>query len=724
MIIYRLPVIKNLVLTLLLVAFATKGYSYTIEEKRKDLIEHDGGSQLLSEKEQNEQIKALNIALQEEYQKAAALLSTSSDPTAFEEEYGSCESLYVIPPEVASLKLSLHCLLSIPKESWPKMIELILTHNNIGIKKLSPFVKQLFLLKDDYMNVEVITSDEKYLSLLDGTKRVVYVYTPPIENIKSSFYFLDKFKNIKTTFVYQVGAKVAIVGLAKDVSKLVALAANVWDEKDQRVSKILSPQKISSEDAVLLLKSFFGGLTDYSRTMISMKGGNGLSAFPLKKENSLVLIGSKKIVEQAESLLRETESQVTDPSEVTLFWHTCNHCKPIELAETLSKVYSSLTSCTLESAKKRISKKNVSSYPPQHATYNDGPSSYPEGLPPAPKDKNTKGKSEHFFPFPATGSLLMVVRKDTLNKIKEIIKKLDTPKKMVEIEVLLCERRVDNTSKSGINLLKLAGAASDTHGQNITYGGEKDKTGIMQFLFNRKADQTRNIPAIDLSYSFLLSQEDVMVTASPSTTTLNQIPTTLSITDQISIHNGANEKNVSSYAREDFGITITLTPTVHENSNDEHDSLTYITLENDIQFDTITNINNERPAVHKRHITNTVRIPDGETVIIGGLRASSTEEMDIKIPFLGEIPGFAKIFGNNVSTQKNSEMFIFIKPRVIKDAATDLLRIREDKLKKRPGDTEMLLQKINESRRYEDQVRFQKSVNLLFGSGNRHEQTL
>ena len=40
-------------------------------------------------------------------------------------EYGSCESLYVIPPEIANLKLSLHCLLTIPKESWPKMIELI-----------------------------------------------------------------------------------------------------------------------------------------------------------------------------------------------------------------------------------------------------------------------------------------------------------------------------------------------------------------------------------------------------------------------------------------------------------------------------------------------------------------------------------------------------------------------------------------------------------------------
>jgi general secretion pathway protein D len=764
--------LKNIYLLLLLLFFSIKGFAYTIEDKRKDLVAAGTDTEMLSENDQNSRIKELNISLQEQYQMAAGNLSSASDQANFATEskkiqeiraeildlenawmsaqtedyhkngensgfwelgettiskliieYGSAESLYVIPPEIGSLKLSLHCLLSIPKESWPKMIELILTHNNIGVKKLNPFVKQLFLLKDDHINVDVITSDIEYLSLLESTNRVIFIYAPPTENIKSSFYFLDKFKNVKTTFVYQVGPKIAIAGLVKDVSKLITLAENVWDKKDQRISRILSPQKISPDDSVKLLKSYFGGLTDYSRPVVSMKGGNGLSAFTLKKENSLILIGSKKIVDQAESLLKETESQVVDPTEVTLYWHTCNHCKPIELAETLSKVYTSLISCSMENAKGPITNKAMNQHPPGSPYGSHYPVPQPTKENPSPS-KSLSSKSEHFFPFPSTGSLLMVVRKDTLSKIKEIIKKLDTPKKMVEIEVLLCERRLDNSSKSGINLLKLAGSASNTSNIGTSYARGGGASGIMEFLFSSKGSENSHIPAIDLSYSFILSQEDVMVTASPSTTTLNQIPATLSITDQISINNGANGKNVSSYQREDFGITLTLTPTVHERSSDDPHGQVYITLENDIQFDTITNIDNERPAVHKRHITNTVIIPNGETHIIGGLRASSTEEVNQKIPFLGEIPGFAKIFGSSVSSQKNSEMFIFIKPRVIEDPATDLLRIREERLKRRPGDSEALLKKINESRRHEEEVRFQRSVNLLFGSGNRHEQTL
>lgn len=753
---------------------STFAFPYTIEDKKRELSANKD-QEAYSEQDQHTLLKNLNATLQEEYQKAAKRLESSSSREDFQDahkkiatlkeeikdlettwkiaqredvnkdgeisgfwelgetsiskliiEYGSSDALYVIPPDIASQKLTMHCLLSIPKESWPKMIDLILTQNNIGVKESGPFVKHLFHLKDDFMNVDAITSDRDYLSLLEPTKRAIFIYSPPMESIKPTFYFFEKFKNSKTTFIYQVGPKIAIAGLVKDVSKLLSLADNVWEQSNQRISKIITPNKITPEDAVKLLKSYFGGLTDYSRPTISMKGGNGLSAFALKNENSLVIIGSKQNVDKAETILKETEAQVNDPTDLTLYWHTCNHCKPIELSETLSKVYRSLISCSVEKSSKTSLTKNRS-YPTHgHPAYGGQlPPTYTQDKVQNNKQKKGTEKAENFFPFPATGSLLMVVRKDTLGKIKEVIKKLDTPKKMVEIEVLLCERRVDNSSKSGINLLKLAGGASGTDSQSFSFNDPNNKTsGLMEFLFSKVADTKNSIPAIDLGYNFLLSQEDIMVTASPSTTTLNQVPTTLAITDQISINSGANGKNVSSYQREDFGITITLTPTIHDKDPDDPLGSAYITLENDIRFDTITSQDNERPSVHKRHITNTVRIPDGETVIIGGLRSTTTEESNQKIPFLGEIPGFAKIFGSTTTSQKNSEMFIFIKPRLIEDPATDLLRIREERLRRRPGDTEALLSRINESKRFNEKMRFEKSVNLLFGSGNKHDYRL
>jgi len=759
-------------------AASIKSFAYTIDEKRQDLINNQTNLEFIDYSKKNDEIGALYKELEDKYQSSAKVLLSNSDEATFTiltaeiedlkneisaletswkeaqtidynkdddnfgiwelgeitisklmVEYGSSESLYVIPPEVASLKLSLHCLLTIPKESWPKMIDLILTHNNIGVKKLNPFVKQLYLLKEDYTNVDTVTSDIKHLNVISDTSRVIFIYSPPVENIKTAFYFLDKFKNVKTTYIYQVGSKIAIVGLVKDVQTLVALAENVWDEHEQRVSKIISPQKISSEDAVKLLKSYFGGLTDYSKPMMPMKGGNGLSAFTLKGENSLILIGSKEIVEQAETVLRQTEAGVNDPSEVTLYWHTCNHSKPVEVAEILSKVYDSLISFSISDSK-GSSGTQMGEFTPSSPA-----NPYPYPQPPSSQGfekslkLDKKDSKEHFFPFPASSSILMVVRKDTLSRIKDILKKLDTPKKMVEIEVLLCERKIGNTANSGVNLLKLADAATGSTATKIAYDAPSAAHGILSFLFSRGKDSNRHIPAMDIGYSFLLSQEDIIVTASPSTTTLNQMSTTIAVTDQISINNGAvisgdHDKKVNSYTREDYGITVTITPTIHDEGIDNPNGEIFITLENDISFDTIGSSDNDRPSVHKKHITNTVRIPDGQTVIIGGLRSTTNIEKSSKIPFLGEIPGFAKIFGTNSTSTNNTEMFIFIKPKVIADPSTDLLRIREARLKKRPGDTEMLLGKINESRRSEEKFRFQDSVNLLFGSGNSYEQTL
>ncbi len=747
--------LKNTLFFLSFALFPLLGYAFSIEEKKQALLENK--SQINYE-EKNAEIRSLYKKLEEEYFNAASLIESSFNQeiftsvcqklenlkekindteTAWQDaqsqdfhkkdtpgniweqgeltiskliiEYGSSECLYVIPPEISTLKISMHGLFSIPKESWPKMIELILTHNNIGVKKVNPFLKQLYLLKEDFTNVETVTSEIKHMNLLDDSARVIHIYSPPLENIKVCFYFLDRFKNVKTTFVYQVGPKIAIVGLVKDIKKLLTLAENIWEKDSDRVGKIISPQKISAEDAVKFLNSYFGGLTDYSKSAISMKGGINLSAFTLKGENSIALIGSEEIVGKAENLLLKMEGQVHDPSEVILYWYQCSHCKPVDLAEILSKVYTSLTAYNIDIAKdpNNLTKPAVS----------------------IPSPINSK-HIENFFPYPETNSILMTVRKNTLDKLKEIIKKIDRPKKMVEIEVLLCERRFASSNKSGINLLKLGGGAKNVNSTTLSYNGSTGSKGIIDFLFSSEKNIANNIPAIDLSYNFLLSQEDIVVTASPSTTTLNQIPTTLSITDQISVYTGRSydkkcdtDKDVT-YAREDFGITITLTPTIHEPELDGDENNLFITLENDIKFETITSNEEERPKVHKRHIQNTVRIADGQTVIIGGLRSNSIEELSQKIPFLGEIPGFAKVFGSNQQTNKNSEMFIFIKPTILSDPTNDLIKIRDEKLRNRPGETEYFFQLLNESRANQRKWKFQESLELFLGNGNLNEQKL
>ena len=145
----------------------------------------------------------------------------------------------------------------------------------------------------------------------------------------------------------------------------------------------------------------------------------------------------------------------------------------------------------------------------------------------------------------------------------------------------------------------------------------------------------------------------------------------------------------------------------------------YVTLDNNIAFERIKrNTQKDRPDVHKRQIKNQVRIPDGQTIILGGLRSKSSEDTNEKVPFLGEIPGIGKLFGTSALHDKSNEMFIFIRPRVVHDPREDFMKMREEKLKRRPGDMDLLTEEVREATERKKARLFQESFGLIFGSSN------
>ncbi|MGL5263982.1 MAG: hypothetical protein ACRDAI_05345, partial [Candidatus Rhabdochlamydia sp.] len=73
-------------------------------------------------------------------------------------EYGALDYLYIVPPEMANMKLNMHSNVPIPRESWNDVLEIILSHNGIGIKNINPYARQLYLLKQEPACIERIAS--------------------------------------------------------------------------------------------------------------------------------------------------------------------------------------------------------------------------------------------------------------------------------------------------------------------------------------------------------------------------------------------------------------------------------------------------------------------------------------------------------------------------------------------------------------------------------------
>jgi type IV pilus assembly protein PilQ len=71
------------------------------------------------------------------------------------------------------------------------------------------------------------------------------------------------------------------------------------------------------------------------------------------------------------------------------------------------------------------------------------------------------------------------------------------------------------------------------------------------------------------------------------------------------------------------------------------------------------------PVLSARSTQTTVRVMDGETVMIGGLRQRQTENRETKIPILGDIPLIGKLFRSRSRTAVASDLVVFITPHIL-----------------------------------------------------------
>lgn len=73
------------------------------------------------------------------------------------------------------------------------------------------------------------------------------------------------------------------------------------------------------------------------------------------------------------------------------------------------------------------------------------------------------------------------------------------------------------------------------------------------------------------------------------------------------------------------------------------------------------------PTTTERSTETTVRVKDGETIVISGLRNTRTENSVSKLPLLGDIPVIGSLFKNSTKRESVDEFIVVITPRLIYD---------------------------------------------------------
>ncbi|MGC4047858.1 MAG: hypothetical protein QM758_29025 [Armatimonas sp.] len=73
------------------------------------------------------------------------------------------------------------------------------------------------------------------------------------------------------------------------------------------------------------------------------------------------------------------------------------------------------------------------------------------------------------------------------------------------------------------------------------------------------------------------------------------------------------------------------------------------------------------PQTASREADTTLRIKDGETIVIGGLIRDEDLKTIQEVPLLSKIPLFGELFRNRQNSRRRSEVLIFLTPHLIKD---------------------------------------------------------
>ena len=265
-------------------------------------------------------------------------------------------------------------------------------------------------------------------------------------------------------------------------------------------------------------------------------------------------------------------------------------------------------------------------------------------------------------------------------EIKEVIKEIDVPAIQVLLETRLIEVAMDIDEKLGIDWSKL-GKYTSILGENAEAlsegaGSVVPDPGTLGALpvtapFNRLNEDnlipgkfSRQMTAFNVTLDFLLKDNKADILADSKLVTLNGREATIKMVDIVPyILSSGGVGGQVQVQREEVGIKLSVLPSV----NTDGDITVKVEPEVASIFEFIGPDKNI-PRVKSRSSSTTIRVRDGESIIIGGLISKDRKNTVYKFPLLYKIPWLGKKFFTSTDlVDRKTDLIIQITPSVLKD---------------------------------------------------------
>jgi len=278
---------------------------------------------------------------------------------------------------------------------------------------------------------------------------------------------------------------------------------------------------------------------------------------------------------------------------------------------------------------------------------------------------------------PGTNSIIAVGEPRLLAQLESLLATIDVRQPQVLLEVMLVSlteaqglqlgveiEKLTNIDSTVIRLASLfglstAGAAGRVVGDAAGFTGTALNPGdfsmVVRALQNMNNGRSLSAPQVLVNNN----QQAVLSSVLQQPFSQTNASTTVATT--------------SFGGTQDAGTTLTIRPQIAEG---DHLVLQYsVALSSFVGTSSSTAL---PPPRQQNTVQSTVTIPDGFTVVVGGLELETDSKSVTQVPLLGDIPLVGELFKNRDTTRSKSRFFVFIRAGVLRSRSFEDLKYISD----------------------------------------------
>jgi general secretion pathway protein D len=266
-------------------------------------------------------------------------------------------------------------------------------------------------------------------------------------------------------------------------------------------------------------------------------------------------------------------------------------------------------------------------------------------------------------PDARANNLLVRANRTDYALIENVVQQLDTRPLQVMIEVLIAEVRRDKALSLGVDLGLGETTVSKTVGTTVTgsLSGAGD-AGLGDF-----AVKVMKIGGINLDASLraVAGKGNVSIVSRPVVLTANNQEAEIVVGSQRPFVQVSRSLPTDQAIRDqvvqykDVGTKLTVRPSISVDGSVE------LEVKQEVSSATTETAFNA-PVISTRSVQTQLLIKDGQTVVLGGLTDKQKDVSTRGIFFLSSLPLIGGLFGHVSRQTTETELFIFLTPRVIR----------------------------------------------------------